>query len=149
MRAKDFFMLVRQAPAEIRRLRARAAKYREMGTNITGGLSDVVIRTLDVHSRVESAAVELVTVADMLAEQAEQYVALVKEAERVIPMLESSRHRQVLSLRYIERKDWETVAAEMGYSDVNSAHHCHGWALRAAEKHLQSYVCPLKSTIDL
>ena len=86
---------------------------------------------MDKRSRVETAALELVDLAAELGEEATALVQALREAEKLIGRLTDSRHRLVLSLRYLEGRGWADVARVMGYADVESAYRAHGWALAA------------------
>ena len=134
MRAKEFFQSVRIAPDEIRRIKARQRAYIELATNITSAAGEMPSNTGEVHSKVEKAALGLLELAQRLGEQAQQLERMMAEAEQVIARLANPRHRQVLSLRYVERKRWEDIAVEMGYADPRSATYAHGRALQAAER---------------
>lgn len=140
MRVKEFFMLARTLPDEIRRIRARRQVYLEMAANITAGAGELPCRTGEVHSKVEKAALGLLELAQRLGDQAAQYESIIRDTEQVISCLTNPRHRQVLSLRYMERRTWEAIAAEMGVSDERNLRRCHGRALKAAEKYTPEYV---------
>ena len=43
------------------------------------------------------------------------------------------RYQEVLAMRYLQGKKWETVADEMGYSDVRTVYRLHIRALSAVE----------------
>ena len=134
MRAKEFFQLVRMAPDEIRRIKARQQAYIELATNITSAAGEMTGNTGELHSKVEKAALGLLELAQRLGDQAEQLVGMMTEAEQVIACLRIPRHRQVLSMRYVERKRWEDITVEMGYTDPRAARYMHGRALQAAER---------------
>lgn len=136
MTAKEIFQDAMKAQKEIKLLNGRRAHYIEMATSLSG-MSEVYIRSTEKRSRTEAAAIGLVEVADKLGEQGERYLAQVRNAEEIIARLEKPRHRQLLTLRYIEGLSWRSVSDEMGYKDPQSVYRVHGWALLAAEKILR------------
>jgi hypothetical protein len=133
MRAKDFFLAVRDAEHKIKVLRAKERKYREIASSITG-MSETNIRTTGNRSRTESAAVRLVDVEDEIADAGEQYVALIEKAEQVLGQIKTQRYNDVLTYRYILGLSWRSVADEMRYHDAKSVYRVHGWALAEAQR---------------
>lgn len=133
MRAKDFFLAVRDAEHKIKVLRAKERKYRELASSITG-MSETNIRSTGNRSRTESAAVRLVDVEDEIADAGEQYVALIEKAEQVLGQIKTQRYADVLTYRYILGLSWRSVADEMRYRDEKSVYRVHGWALAAAQR---------------
>ncbi len=133
MRAKEFFLSVRDAEHKVKSLRRRQRQYWEMACSI-GGMSETNIRSVSSRSRTETAALRLVDVGDQIADEAERYVSLIEQAEAVIRQIEKPRYRQVLELRYLCGLSWRTVSDEMGYRGLKSVYQTHGWALAAAQK---------------
>jgi len=133
MRAKDFFLAVRDAEHKIKVLRAKERKYRELASSITG-MSETNIRSTGNRSRTESAAVRLVDVEDEIADAGEQYVDLIEQAEKVLGQIKTQRYVDVLTYRYILGLSWRSVADEMGYKGPKSVYEVHGWALAAAQR---------------
>ena len=133
MRAKDFFLAVRDAEHKIKVLRAKGRKYRELASSITG-MSETNIRSTGNRSRTESAAVRLVDVEDEIADAGEQYVDLIEQAEKVLGQIKTQRYVDVLTYRYILGLSWRSVADEMGYKGPKSVYEVHGWALAAAQR---------------
>jgi len=133
MRAHAYFARVDEARQEVDTLRRRRDKYIEMATGMSG-MSETAIRGNSTRSRVEAAALSLVELSDRLDIAAEGYAQTVREAEALIARLQRPRHRQVLTLRYIEGRKWREITQIMGYTDPKSAFRVHGWALQAAQK---------------
>ena len=133
MQVKEFLQSIRGAEREIKVLRAKQEHYLDMATSM-GGMSESNIRNTNKRSRVETAAVELVVLADQAGDQAEALIRRLKAAEWLIAQVENPRYRQVLTLRYLAGKSWTVIAREMGYREEHNAHTTHGWALAAAQK---------------
>lgn len=133
MDSKELFKRVYVAQQEIKLLELRRRKYIEMATSASG-MTETCIRGSGGNSRVEQAALQLVELADRVGNTAAEYERMVREAEGLISRLDSPRHRQVLTLRYIECKSWREINQLMGYEDEKSVYRVHGWALKAAQK---------------
>lgn len=137
MSAKSILTEAQEAKKELVLLKRRKDQYMDMATSISG-TSENFIRSTDVHSRVENAALRLVEVCDRLEREAERYAEAISKAEALISSLDNSKYRQVLTLRYIEGCNWKKICEEMGYRDEKSAFRVHGWALQAADSKLHS-----------
>ena len=133
MTAKEILQEAYDAGIEIDTLMRRRNQYMAIATG-TAGMSETAIRSTEVKSKVEASAIKLVEICDKLDKKVAEYTQIISNAEQLISRLERRRYRQVLSLRYIERKSWRQICEIMGYSDIKSAYRVHGWALEAAEK---------------
>jgi len=133
MNSKELFNRVRAVQQEIRLIESRRRKYIEMAS-CAAGMSDTGIRGSGHGSRTEQAAMQLIELADRMGNTIAEYERLVREAEGLISRLDRLRHRQVLTLRYIDGKSWREISRAMGYEDEKSVFRVHGWALKAAQK---------------
>ena len=133
MRAKEFFLAVRDAEHKIKVLRAKKQKYQELASSITG-MSETNIRSTGNRSRTENAALRLIEVEDQMGDAEERYFALIETAENVLGQLKTQRYVDVLTYRYILGLSWRSVADEMGYKGPKSVYEVHGWALAAAQR---------------
>ena len=136
MRAKNILINALVAKREIQSINRRRAQYMEMATGLSG-FTDGHVKSSNVHSQVESAAIRLTELCEKLDNKAEQYAKDIADAEALIASLERPKYRQVLTLRYIEGQPWRVICAEMGYRDEKSAYRIHGWALAEADAKLQ------------
>lgn len=138
MTPKEWFESVREARRNLRATLARRQEYLDIATNITSRPADTAIGSSGgtPSSRVEAGALRMAALAEQLGEQAARMQELVLQAESVIAQLRNTRHRQVLTLRYLNDYKWKDVAEIMGYEDVRGAHDAHGRALAAAERYL-------------
>ena len=133
MRAKDFFLAVRDAEHKIRVLQSKRRRYQELASSITG-MSETNIRSTGNRSRTENAALRLIEVEDQIGDAGERYVALIEQAENVLGQLKTQRYVDVLTYRYILGLSWRSVADEMRYHDAKSVYRVHGWALAEAQR---------------
>ena len=136
MTARDVLLAAKEGREEIENILRRREKYLDMAVRISGK-SESGIRSQSNRSRVEEAALRLVSIADELSRTAEKYAEDVMRAEDLIRKIKKPRYRQVLELRYLSGESWRTVADIMNYSDVKSAFRVHGWALYEAERILK------------
>lgn len=133
MTAKEIFRAAYEAQKDIKALQRRREHYLEMALS-GSGMSETHIRSTEVKSRTEAAAIGLAAVALELEKPMERYLAAVKRAELIMQRIDKPRYREVLQLHYLEGKPWQQVSAEMGYQDPKSVFRVHGWALQAADK---------------
>lgn len=124
------------AKREIQTLNRRREQYMAIATGMSG-FSETYVRSTNVHSNVENAAVKLVELCEKIDRKAEQYAKAITDAETLISSLERPKYREVLTLRYIEGYQWRKICEIMGYRDEKSAYRIHGWALAEAETKLQ------------
>ena len=133
MRAKDFFLAVRDAEHKIRVLQSKRRRYQALASSITG-MSETNIRSTGNRSRTENAALRLIEVEDQMGDAGERYVTLIETAENVLGQIKNQRYVDVLTYRYILGLSWRSVADEMGYKGPKSVYEVHGWALAAAQR---------------
>lgn len=133
MSAKEFFEQVRQAERELYLIRRKQAHWEEVATRLSG-VSEVHIRSTDMHSPTEMAGVNLADLDSQMQEEAQRYLEIERKARWVIDHIPQQRFREVLTLRYICCHSWKTISDEMEYQDEKSVYRVHGWALQAAEK---------------
>lgn len=131
--SKEIFIKALMARRIIQSHQRRREQYLALATGMSG-MSETAIRSTGKRSRVESAALALVELADRMEQDADQLAQAILKAERLIAALERPRHREVLTLRYIEGKSWRQITEAMGYQDEKSAFRVHGWALQAADE---------------
>lgn len=102
----------------IRSREKRIKEWRDIAESITSQLRDVPISNSGGNgNRIERAVVSIVSLQEEIAEEIAEIVKCEQETEEIIKWLvEDEDHKALLEHRYLERKDWETVAEEMGYS---------------------------------
>lgn len=66
-------------------------------------------------------------------EKIDEFVDLQREIMHVIDKVPSSKHRTLLTNRYLTFQEWELIALEMGYT-MNHVHRLHREALDIVEK---------------
>ena len=135
MRAKLYFMRIRNAERELKLIRAKIRHYQDLGYSITGGsLDSPVVSHSRGASRVETAAMGIYEATEALVEQETCYVSLIHQAEDLVASVANERYRQILTLRYLADWSWRSISDELGYKDPKSVYKAHGWALKAAQE---------------
>lgn len=133
MNAKEYFERVAGAERRLYLIRKQREHWEDMVSKLSS-VSDIKIRSTNIHSPTEEAAEHLVDLTrDLEAEEA-RYTALVREAKEVIDKIPQERFRTVLTLRYICGHSWRTIWDEMDYTGSKSVYKVHGYALREAQK---------------
>ena len=135
MKAKQYFCRVRAAEQDLKAIRAKIRHFQDIGYSITGGSMDSpVVSHSRGSSRVESAAMGIFDMTRELEARAQEYVAIVKEAEAVISKMTHERYRQILTLRYLAGWSFRSISDELAYKDPKTVYRAHGWALEEAQK---------------
>jgi hypothetical protein len=137
MKAKDFFRQVRVAEAELKILNAKISHYEELGFPRGGIVSGTGNRRKGT-SAVELAACSAADALSDLEDQRRRFRAIVGRAEGIIKKIPQERYRQLLSFRYLCGKSFRWISDELDYSDPKSVYRAHGWALREAQKILDT-----------
>ncbi len=137
---RNYLRQVRSAYRRVDALTARVERYRELATRATGRTDAIRLSGTTNRSKVENYVLELVDTHELLRREIKDLLALSREAEQWIGMLENDHHRTVLQFRYLCGMDWEEVAEEMHFSLrwVHQLHHEAVAALQArmvARKH--------------
>ena len=119
MTAKQWLEQVREADAEILRLRHAMFDAWLLCTRTVGSVSQAPVQTTPEPHRMDSIAILDEAIYDRIREINAQKA----QAVRVICALPDPRQRQVLLSYYVDsrdkngqRKTWEAVAVELGYS---------------------------------
>lgn len=126
-----------EAEKEIKRLRDREKRYREMAEGLGGGTGGVGGHGGGARSRLEEAVAELDELREYVAKRVKELAQEIMEVESVIEGVKTERYREVLERRYLHDEMWLRVSKEMGYQDEKSVYRVHGWAIKEAEKVLK------------
>ncbi len=132
MTAKEYLYQIKDADERIRlkceeleRLRARAEKT-------TAEIKERV-RSNKAKDTLEIAVARIVDLENEYSADVKRSIALRAKIIDEINQLADSRYRQVLIHRYVEHKDWTTIARLMNYN-IRTVFKLHGHALQAFEK---------------
>lgn len=107
-----------------------AVHYREMATSITAAMDGDRVSSSGTHSRVESAALRILELAEQADRDAMELAWRVTQARLILGQLEDEREITVLRLRYFEQRSWTAIQTAMGYASPTSVYRLHGSALQ-------------------
>lgn len=133
MTAKELFQAMQDAERAIKAIRYRQATYKAMGTMLGNGPGDG-IHTHNGKSPVESVLERLENMQEALERKAQWYMDAAETAEKVLDGIKSPRYKQILSMRYWEKKPWEVIAGEMHLVGDGYVFQVHREALKEAQK---------------
>lgn len=115
-----------------------AVHYREMATSITAAMDGDRVSAGGTHSRIESAALKILELAEQTDRDAMELAWRVTQARLILGRLEDEREIALLDLRYFEQRSWASIQTAMGYASPTSVYRLHGSALlhyaQAAQK---------------
>jgi len=136
MKAREFLLSVQRAESELRLLSDRRRHYEDLIVAIGANTGKSVIGKPSGSSKVETAAVGLVWLAEQLSIKEQECVKLIHKAEDIINKLPQEKFREVLTRRYLCSESWKTIRDKMNYADEKSVFRCHGYALKEMQKFL-------------
>lgn len=123
-----------EAEKEIKRLKDREKRYREMAEGLGGGTGGVGGKGGGARSRLEEAVAELDELREYVAQRVKELAQEIREVEAVIDAVKVERYKEVLERRYLHGEMWLKISKEMRYQDEKSVYRVHGWALKEAER---------------
>jgi len=88
------------------------------------------------QDKLAATIAKIVDLKRYLRQELDEFITLKAEAIRLINSLEDSRHRLVLTYRYMNGYTWEQIAVCMHYT-YQWVHRLHGQALKQFDKLLQ------------
>ena len=135
MKAKAFFEQVSRAAHDLKTVRAKLRRYRDMGYSISGGSMDSpVVSHSRGSSRVEASAIGMYETTREWEETEKRLASVIREAEKVIEQIPQQKFRDLLTYKYICGMSRKSIADELEYKDERSVNRAHGFALREAQK---------------
>lgn len=134
MKAREFFQRAREAESDIKRLESLIDHWNSVGLSITSKWGYTPPGSGSNVSRVETAAVGIVSAEEGVYAELEAYRKIVLEAEKVISLINQSRFRQILTLHYLAGLSLAETGKRLKYTAENSIYRAHGWALAEAQK---------------
>jgi len=134
VKAKQFFMRARSAEQDIRRLERMIDHYSSVGASISSKWGGIGGGKGNNQSKVETAAVGIITAEQGILSELTRYRQIVAEAENVISRIPQDRFRQILTLHYLAGMTLADVSRTLNYKHTENLYRAHGWALGAAQK---------------
>jgi len=136
MKAKAFFMRARSAENDIKRLERMMEHYRAVGGSISSKWGGIGGGKGNNQSKVETAALGIISAEQSILDELYKYRAIVAEAENVISRVPQSRFREILTMHYLAGMTLADVSRALGYRHTENLYRAHGWALAAAQKEI-------------
>lgn len=112
----EYLTQIKRLESRVDSLRERRTRYRDMATMITPRYSSQPSGGGNGESRQERYAVKLLELEEEMRARGEEYVELVREAERAISALPDRRWRDVLTYHYVNGWTIPRVARAMNYA---------------------------------
>lgn len=142
MTAKQYLKKAKRIDAFIKAKNEELEELRAKSTSVGSfELSpDKVQTSNNSESRIENDVVNIIECEERIKKAIQDYILLKDEINDKIEEIECDDFRLILQLRYLNQKDWETIAIEMNfsYSHILSLHK---QALDAFEEKHHDFLC--------
>ena len=135
-----------EAEKEIKRLKDRERRYREMAEGLGGQAAGAGGKGGGARSKLEEAITELVDLEEYIAQRVRELTREIMEVETAVEGVTDKRGREILERKYLHGQQWVQIQTEMGYQDEKSVYRVHGWALKEVEKMLDTTKCRVNTT---
>ncbi len=132
MTVKDYLYQIKDADERLRHKYEEIERLRTKATKTTIEIKERV-QSSKAKDTLGSAVVDIIELENKYSEDVKRTIALRARIIDEINQLTDSRYRQVLLLRYVERKDWVTIPKLMNYSR-RTVFEIHGHALQEFDK---------------
>ena len=129
MTKKEFLRQAFLAEKRAKSIETQIEVLRNHAAYLTPQISETPTKSQVVKSKVEEAAVRIVTLQNELSDVISDLIAKRKAIAQAIRSINNLELETVLELRYLEYLSWEEIASRMGYS-LQSAYKAHGKALQ-------------------
>ncbi len=133
MEAKQFLKQYQNILTDIRNLEAQKLELENLAMSVTVSTDGERVQSSGRKDRMAELAVKIADAEREIVEQRTQAFHKLREVESVIKQVPYERQRIVLHTRYIERKTWESIAAELDIS-LRNTYELHGRALKSIQK---------------
>lgn len=132
MKAKEYLMQVVRADRMIDNKLHEIEELRRMAISVTSVLKDDVVSGGGTGDKVGTIVSKIIDMENELDREIDKLVDLKREVMSVIDQLEPTKC-EILYKRYLQKKTWEKIAVETGFSYVWVCK-LHGRALQDVER---------------
>ncbi|MEA4899311.1 MAG: hypothetical protein VB065_14005 [Eubacteriales bacterium] len=139
MDAKTYLRQLARMDKRIDALVERQERYRELAARRTTVYRDMPGGGRRCASSCEEYVCKIVDLGREIDRQIDEYVDLTREIEALIECLRDSRHRDLLTWRYINCWDWDKIADALRHTSVKAVWNLHSVALFEFTNVLQHY----------
>lgn len=137
MIAKEYLRHIARAEANIKAKKERLSVMNEMAHSIGSPvMSDMPKNPNRRPSRLEDSVMKMLALEDEIRRDEEKLREEKTQALELIGRIENPEYQTVLIARYFKGESWETIAAEMYYSE-RWIYRLHGYALEALDDILE------------
>ena len=133
MKSKEYLNRIRYSDRLISSKFRQIKNLEDMATKITMDLSTERVQSSGGDDKISSLVANIVDLQNEITRDIKKLINLKRDVVHKINSLPDASHRMVLTLRYLEFKQWEQIAVEMEYS-YQWVHRIHGRALQEFEK---------------
>ena len=134
-KAKAFMRGLKRLDSIIIYKQRQLEELRTQAEKITAEMNPDRVQTSNANSR-ESLLTKIADLDVEIERDIKFYCIEQRQAMGLIDSLEDSDHIEILTKRYLERKDWGNIAVGMGY-EVRQVYRKHGRALQELNKLLE------------
>lgn len=132
MSTKQYLSQIERLDRMIQNKLSDICNLKHMATSITRVAKEVSVQTTLGQDRLGDAVSKIVDLENETGRLVDEYIGKRKRIIEQIDGIKDSNMYHILSERYIARKDWNVICAEMGYTFRNVMY-LHGNALKEFE----------------
>lgn len=112
----------------------RIGKYRNSAMSATSRIDAINSGGTSARSKLEEGIVAAIDLERELQQKIAEQSDLVAKVTSEIESVKNIRHRDLLSLRYLNGWSWKRIADWMGFAEERGVHKLHGRALESFEQ---------------
>lgn len=135
MTTKEYFSQALWLDKRINSKLEHLSVLKNLATKATASIHAERVSGTRQRSPMENAIVKVIDLENEINDDIDKLVDLKREITQIINLIENSKYKVLMELRYLSFKTWEEIADELQY-DLRWVYKLHGKALLKAEKHL-------------
>ncbi len=136
MTAKEYLSQVHRLNQMIDIKLEEVSSLRSLASRVTTAFGQEKVQTSKKQSPMEDAIVRLMDLENEVNNDIDRLIALKEEVLENINKIDNCNLSLLLAMRYINNRDWETIADNMGY-DVRTIYRFHKQGLKEIDKILK------------
>lgn len=114
--AKEFLRQYQEALTDIRNLEAEAEEIESLAMSITVSTDGERVQSSGKKDRMADLAAKVADLEMEIMDMRTDALNILQKVERTIAQVNDRDYRQLLHMRYIEKRTWERIAVEMNYT---------------------------------
>lgn len=136
MTAKEYLSQVQRLNQMIDIKLEEASSLRSLASRVTSAFGEERVQTSKKQSPMEDVIVKLMDLENEVNNDIDRLIALKEEVIENINKIDNCNLRLLLTMRYINNRDWEEIADNMLY-DVRTIYRFHNQGLKEIDKILK------------